>query len=63
MPSAINVLTNTPKISPHPRGDIFQIKFSENGEKNDKNTLIEILQVFGTLSHVDCERVLLEGAF
>ena len=32
-------------------------------EKHYKNALIEILQVFGTLSHVDFQSVFLNGAF
>ena len=53
--SAVNVLTNTPKISPKTTGDIFQINFPENDEKHDKSALTEISQVFGTLWHVDCQ--------
>ena len=30
LPSEVNLLTNTPKISHNTRGDIFQINFSEN---------------------------------
>ena len=55
MPSAVHVLTNTPKISPNTRGDILQIDFPENDEKHDKSAFMEISQVFGTLSHVDCQ--------
>ena len=33
LPSAVNVLTDTPKISPHTRGDILQINFPGNDEK------------------------------
>ena len=33
LPSAVNLLTLTPKISPKTRGDIFQIYFNENDEK------------------------------
>ena len=29
LPSALSVLTNTPEISPNPRGDIFQINFPQ----------------------------------
>ena len=32
-PSAVNVLTNNPKISPNTRGDIFLMKFTENEKK------------------------------
>ena len=31
--SGVNVLTNTPKISPKTRGDIFQINFPKNDKK------------------------------
>ena len=55
--STVNVLTNTPKISPNTRRDILQINFPENDEINDKSAFMEILQVFGTLSHVDCSSV------
>ena len=33
----MNVLTDTPKISPETRGDIFQIKFPHNDKKHDKS--------------------------
>ena len=33
LPSAVTVLTNTSKISPNTRGEIFQINFNENDEK------------------------------
>ena len=33
-------------------GQIFEMNFPENDEKNDKNTLMEILQVFGMLSNL-----------
>ena len=62
MPSAVNVLTNTPKVSPITTGDIFEINFDQNDEKNDKNALIEILQVFGTLSQADCQSMFWNGA-
>ena len=34
--SPVNVLTNTPKISPNPTGDIFGMNFPENDEKQVK---------------------------
>ena len=37
LPSAVNVLTLTPKISPNSRGAIFQINFPENDEKTWSN--------------------------
>ena len=46
------MLTNIPKISPNTRGDIFQINFPQNDQKHDKSALMEISEVFGTLSHV-----------
>ena len=52
-PSTVNVLANSPKISPNTRGDIFLINFPENDKKHDKNALVGILEGFGTLSHVD----------
>ena len=63
MPSAVNVLTSTPKISPNTRGDILQINFPENDEKHDKRAFMEISQVFGTFSDVDCQSVFWNGAF
>ena len=43
LPSTVNVLTNTPKISPNIRGDIFQINFAEKDKKkHDESTLMEI---------------------
>ena len=50
--AAIHVLTNTFKISPNTMGQIFEMNFPESDEKNDKNTLMEILQVFGMLSNL-----------
>ena len=32
-------------------------------KKDDKSALMEIFQVFGTLSHVDCQSVFRDGAF
>ena len=63
MRSAINVLRNTPKILPNTSGDIFQINFSQNDEKHDKSALMDIWQVFTTLSDVECQRVFRNGAF
>ena len=47
--SAVNVLTNTPKISHTNKGDIFEIISLQKDEKDDKKIIIDILQVFGTL--------------
>ena len=58
----VNVLTNTRKISLHTKGEILQIKLNENDDKHDQSALKEIWQVFGTLSHVDCQSVLKNGA-
>ena len=44
-------------------GEILKINFPENDEKHHKNALMEILQVFGMLSNVDCQRVFANGAF
>ena len=63
MQSEVNVSTNTPKISPNTRGDIFQINFPENDDKHDKSALTEISQVFGTLPHVHCQSLFWNGAF
>ena len=63
MPSAVNVSTNTGKISPITRGDIFGMNFLENDQKRDKSTLLEILQVFWTLSYVDSQCVYGNGGF
>ena len=46
---AVNVLTNTPKISHTDKGDIFEIISLQKDEKYDKKIIIDILQVFGTL--------------
>ena len=62
MPSKVNVLTNSTKSSPNITGDILQINFPENDEQHD-NTFMEIVQVFGTLSYVDCQSVFWNGAF
>ena len=45
--SAINMLTNTSKIPPNSRGDIFQLNFNENGEKHGKRPLMKISKHFG----------------
>ena len=63
MPSAVNVLTNTPKISRNTRGDFLQINIPENDGQHDKIAFMEISQVFGTFSHVDCQSVFWNGAF
>ena len=42
LPSAVNVLTKTPNISSNTRGDIFQMKFTENDKKRDKSAVMEI---------------------
>ena len=62
LPSDVNVFKNTPKISPNTRGDILQINFRDNDEKHDQNGLMEILQAFGTLSHVDFQSLFWNGA-
>ena len=59
--SAVNMLTNNPKISPKTRGDIFQRNFPENDEKYDKHTFMEISQVFRPLSHANCQSVVWNG--
>ena len=61
--SDVNVLKNTPKISPNTRGEIFQINFPENDEKHQKNTLMGISQICRTLSHVHCQTVFWNRAF
>ena len=55
--SADNVLTNTVKISRNTMGEIFQINIPDNDEKQDKSALLDIWQVFGKLSHADCQSV------
>ena len=32
-------------------------------EKDDQSALMEISQVFGTLSHIDCQNMLWKGSF
>ena len=49
---AVNVLTNTIKISSNTRGEILQISFRQNDEKHYKGAVMEILEVFCTISHV-----------
>ena len=44
-------------------GEILEINFRENDEKHDNNALMEILQVFRMLSHLDCQSVLCDNAF
>ena len=44
-------------------GEIFRMNFPENDKKHDQSALMKILQVFGRLSNVDCQRVLWNGAF
>ena len=63
LPSAVNVLTNTTRISPITRGDIFQINFPQNDEKHDKIAVMDISQGSGTLSHVDSQRIFWNSAF
>ena len=63
LPSAVNVLRNTPKISRNSRGDIFQISFYRNDERNDKSALMAISLDFGTLPHVECHSVFRNGGF
>ena len=62
LPSAVYVLTKTAKISPKNREDTFGINFAENHEKQDKSALMEIWQVFGMLSYVDCQCMFWDGA-
>ena len=42
---AVNVLTNTPKISSNTMGDIFQINFPQKDEKYYKTALMGISKV------------------
>ena len=53
LPSAINVLTVTPKNSPDTRGRILQINFNENGEKHVKRDLMGIWNYLGRF-HILC---------
>ena len=57
------MLTKTSKILPNTRGDIFQITFPQNDEKHEKSALMDILQVFSTISHVDCQSVFRNAGF
>ena len=57
------MLTNTPKFSPKPRAEIFQINFPEFDEKHDKSALMEISQVFWTLSHCSLSKCVLKQRF
>ena len=60
---AVYVLTNTLKISPITRGDIFQINLPQNDKRHDKSALMEIPEVFGKLSHADCQSRFRNGGF
>ena len=57
------MLTNTFKISANTMGEIFQFSFPQNDEKHDKKALMEIFQVFGVLSNVDCQGVFPNGVY
>ena len=63
MPTAVHLLTNTPKISPNTRRDILGMNLAENDKQHDKSASMEILQEFGMLSHVDCQNVFWNDAF
>ena len=61
--SAVNVLTNTRKMSTK-QGDTFCRSTSLGMMKKDhKSPLTVISQVFWTLSHVDCQSVFWKSAF
>ena len=57
LPSAVNLLINTDKISHNTREDTSGINFPENDEKQDTSVVMETLQVFGMRSYVDCQCV------
>ena len=61
--SAVNVLTNSPKISPIIRGEISKSTSLRMMKKHDKSALMEISEVFGTLSQVYSQSVFWNGAF
>ena len=63
LPSIVTVLTNTAKILPNTRWGTSQINFLQNDENHDKSALMDILQVFRTLSHVDCQVLFRNEAF
>ena len=62
-PSTAYVLTNTLKTLHNTLGNIFKINVPQNDEKHDKSALMEISQVLGTPSHVDCQGVFPNGTF
>ena len=49
LPSALNVLTNSPKTSYMTKRDILQLNFCESHEKNDKSALLQLWAVFETI--------------
>ena len=55
--TTVNVLTNTPNISPNTRKKIFGLNSPDHDKKHDKCAPMEIPQIFGTLLHVDCQSV------
>ena len=63
LPSAVNVLTNTPKISSVTRETFFESTSLRMMKKHDKSALMEISQVFGTLSQVDSQSIFWSGTF
>ena len=56
-------VTNTPQISPNSRGDISGSTSVIMMKKHDKSTLMDILQLFGALSRVDCKNLFWNSAF
>ena len=62
-PIGSQCVTNSPKISPNTRGDISGSTFLIMMKKHDKSAVMEILQLFGTLSRVDFTNVFWNGAF
>ena len=61
--STVNALKNSPKISEIAKKDIFQLNFLRLMEKCDKSAFVKISSLFGTLQHVDSQRVFWNGAF
>ena len=49
LPSAANVLTNSPKISGITKREIFQLRFLKVSDKCDKSAVRQISAVFGIL--------------
>ena len=55
---AVNVLTNSPKISDLTKRELSQLNLSQDHGTIEKSAVVQISAVFGTRKRVDCGRVL-----